>query len=176
MYSVVTSGINPDAMPILRNSRHEAFCRALAAGESASAAYQSAGFAPSYANSSRLQRRDHIRQRVNEVVDQRQRAADEAVASAAERLGLDEEWVLRNLKLNAMMAMRSGDRAAANRAIELVGKRLGLFLEKKQVEISRSDDSDEYLMKLMELVKTVEHEQAPLAIDHDSAEPDDSVH
>jgi hypothetical protein len=160
-------------MPILKNPRHEEFCRALAAGKSASAAYQSAGFAPSYANSSRLQRRDHIRQRVNEVVDQRQRAADRALASAAERVGIDQEWVLRNLKLNALMSMRAGDRSAAARSLELLGRHVGLFIDKKQVEINVIDDSDEYLVKLMKLVGTeaIDNEPAPLVIDHEPPEP-----
>jgi hypothetical protein len=50
------------------------------------------GDAPPPANASRLQREDNIRRRVDEIVDQRQRAADRAVANAAERVGLDEEW------------------------------------------------------------------------------------
>jgi hypothetical protein len=98
--------------------------------------------------------------------------------SAAERVGLDEAWVLRNLKRNAVMAMRAGDRAAAARSIELIGKHLGMFIDRKQIEIAYVDDADEYLAKIMALVdaKTVEHEPTPMAIDHAPAEPDDSVH
>jgi hypothetical protein len=98
--------------------------------------------------------------------------------SAAERVGVDEEWVLRNLRRNAVMAMRHGDRAAANRSIELLGRHLSLFVDRKSIEISHIDDSDEYLAQLMALVdsKAIDHELAPLAIDHEPAEPDDSVH
>jgi hypothetical protein len=72
--------------------------------------------------------------------------------------------------------MRNGDRAAANRSIELIGKHLGMFIDRKQVEIAHVDDSDEYLAKIMALVdaKVVDHE--PPAIDHEPAEPDESVH
>jgi hypothetical protein len=100
------------------------------------------------------------------------------VANAAERVGLDEEWVLRKLRTNAVMAMRAGDRAAAARSIELIGKHLGMFIDRKQIEVAHLDDADEYLAKIMALAdaKTVEHEPAPLAIDHEPAEPDDSVH
>jgi hypothetical protein len=52
-----------------------------------------------------------------------------AANSAAERVGLNEAWVLRNLKRNALVSMRNGDRAAANRSIELIGKHLGIFIE-----------------------------------------------
>jgi hypothetical protein len=60
--------------------------------------------------------------------------------SAAERVGLDEAWVLRNLKRNAVMAARAGDRAASNRAAELIGKHIGMFIDKKQIEISYIDE------------------------------------
>ena len=96
----------------------------------------------------------------------------------AERAGVDAFWVLRSLRMNAVMAMRHGDRAAAARSIELIGKHLGLFVDKKQIEVSYIDDADEYRAKIMAIVdaKTVEHEPAPLAIDHELAEQDDSVH
>jgi hypothetical protein len=147
-------------MPVLRNARYEAFCQALAAGKSAGKAYVFSGFAASYANASRLQRTDIIRRRVNEILDQKQRAADRAVASAAARVGIDQEWVLRNLKLNALMSMRAGDRSAAARSLELLGKHVGLFIEKKELQISCVDDADAYLAKLLELVgqPVLEHE------------------
>ena len=102
--------------------------------------------------------------------------SDKALVSAAERVGVDEEWVLRKLRMNAVMAMRAGDRAAANRSIELIGKHLGMFIDRKQIDIAYVDDADEYLAELMELVnaKAVDHE--PPAIDYEPAEDDDSVH
>jgi hypothetical protein len=51
--------------------------------------------------------------------------------------------VLRSLRRNATLAARAGDRAASNRAVELIGKHLGMFVDKKSVEISMIDDSDE---------------------------------
>jgi hypothetical protein len=82
-------------------------------------------------------------------------------------------WVLRNLRINAVMAMRHGDRAAAARSIELIGKHLGMFVDRKQIEVAYVDDADEYLAKIIALVnaKTVEHEPAPLSIDHEPAKP-----
>jgi hypothetical protein len=98
--------------------------------------------------------------------------------TAAERAGVDQYWVLRNLRINAVQAMRHGDRAAATRSIELIGKHLGMFIDKKQIEVSYIDDADEYLAEIMAIVdaKTVEHEPAPLAIGHEPTEQDDSVH
>jgi hypothetical protein len=57
--------------------------------------------------------------------------------------------------------MRHGDRSAAARSIELIGKHLNMFIEKKSVEISYIDDADEYLAKIMELVGQPVLEQEP---------------
>ena len=92
--------------------------------------------------------------------------------TAAERAGVDQFWVLRGLRRNATLAARRGDSAASNRAIELIGKHFGMFIDRKQVEVSYIDDADEYLAKIMAIVdaKTVEHEPAPLPIDYEMAE------
>ncbi len=78
--------------------------------------------------------------------------------SAAERAGLDSYWVMRRLRTNAVLAARRGDTAASNRATELIGKHLGMFVDKKQIDINVIDDSDEYLRRLMEAVgiKTID--------------------
>jgi hypothetical protein len=94
--------------------------------------------------------------RIDEILATRTKAIDKATVSAAERAGVDAFWVLRNLRRNALLAMRAGDRAAAARSI---GKHLGLFIDNKQIEISYIDDADEYLAKIMAIVdgRTVEH-------------------
>jgi hypothetical protein len=165
-------------MGVLRNARYEGFAQAIANGHNALKAHEIAGFSPDRANAGRLRHRDDISRRVDEILAARTKAFDKALVSAAERVGLDEAWVLRNLKRNALVSMRNGDRAAANRSIELIGRHLGMFVDKKTNEISVLDDSDEYLARLMEIVnaKKIDNEAAVLAIDHEPAEPDDSVH
>ena len=83
-----------------------------------------------------------------------------ATLTAAEKAGLDQFWVLRNLRRNAVMSARRGDMAASNRAAELIGRHLGLFIDKKSIEIGYTDDSDAYLARLLELVQApvIEHE------------------
>jgi hypothetical protein len=68
-----------------------------------------------------------------------------------------------------MMSMRRGDRATAARSLELVGRHLGLFIDRKRIKINVLDDSDEYLAKIMAIVnaKVVEHEPAPLQLEND---------
>jgi hypothetical protein len=114
----------------------------------------------------------------NSVAGMKTAAVSLAELTAAERAGVDAFWVLRNLRINAVQSMRHGDRAAAARSIELIGKHLGLFVDKKRIEVSYIDDADEYLAKIMAIVdaKTVEHEPAPLAIGHEPTEQDDGAH
>jgi hypothetical protein len=75
------------------------------------------------------------------------------VAGPALALGLDEAFVLRNLKRNAIMSMRTGDRAAANRALEIIAKHLGMLIERKEIAVSYVDDADEYLARMMRLIE-----------------------
>ena len=146
-------------MGVLRNIRHESFAQAIASGHSAVKAHEIAGFFPDRANAGRLRHRDDISRRVDEILATRTKAIDKALVSAARSASAStKKWVLRNLRRNAVLAMRAGDRAAANRSIELIGKHLGMFIERKQIEIAYVDDADEYLAKIMALVdaKTVE--------------------
>lgn len=70
-------------MPVLRNSKHEAFAQALAKGGTADDAYAAAGFSPHRSNAARLSAKDSIRARVAEI---KSRVADKAEWSAADRL------------------------------------------------------------------------------------------
>ncbi len=163
-------------MAVLRNARYEGFAQAIANGHSAFKAHEIAGFSPDRANAGRLRHRDDISRRVDEILATRTKAIDKALVSAAERVGVDEKWVLRKLRVNAVMAMRAGDRAAANRSIELIGKHLGMFIDRKQIDIAYVDDADEYLAKIMALVDAKVIDDEPPAIDYEPAEDNDSVH
>jgi hypothetical protein len=72
-------------------------------------------------------------------------------------------WVLRGLRRNAVLAARRGDTAASNRAMELIGKHIGMFVDKKSIEISYIDDSDEYLAKILAIVsgEVIDNEPLP---------------
>jgi phage terminase small subunit len=166
LYCVVSFGINPDEMAILRNPKWERFAQELAGGKTAGQAYELAGFSPNPANAWRLHQREEVRRRIEEILDQKQRAVDKVVANAAERAGVDQFWVSRNLRRNAVMAMRVGDRAAAARSLELIGKHLGMFIDRKSVEVSYVDDADEYLAKLLELVGKPVLEHEPQQLEH----------
>ncbi len=122
-------------MPDLKNVRHELFCRGLVAGKTADQAYQNAGYKPSRAHASRLAAKGTIRQRVSELL--------QSVAQAAT---VDRAWVLqqmRDLHEKTTAAPAEGPTwspATAKGVLELVGKELGLFVERKIIGIRRLDE------------------------------------
>ena len=96
-----------------------------------------------------------------------------AQLSAAERAGVDTYWVMRTLRRNSVLAARRGDMATSTRAAELIGKHLNMFVDRKAIEISYTDDSDAYLARLLELVQApvLEHEpKQPKQLEHDAVD------
>jgi len=142
-------------MPVLSNPRHERFAQELAAGKTGTAAYVAAGYKESPGAASRLSKDVNIRERVAELLNDREQNHAQATAAAIERVSLTKEWVLSRLIANALAAsgerpvrklvLRKGasepvevqvtevDRAAANRAYELLGREVGLFIERKEI-------------------------------------------
>jgi len=108
-------------MPVLTNPKHERFAQELAKGKSASEAYVAAGYRESRSAASRLSTNVNVAQRVAEL---QERAADGVV--------LTRQWVIEQLIDNVSKA-KSGEKldgATANRALELLGKELGMFIER----------------------------------------------
>lgn len=56
-------------MPALEDSRHELFCQHRARGLSRDAAYAACGYAKNASNAARLNRNDHIKARIQELMD-----------------------------------------------------------------------------------------------------------
>jgi phage terminase small subunit len=81
-------------MPALRNQRQERFCQALAAGKSASLAYEEAGYVPNRGNASILKTRQNIIDRVLELQGQQR-----------DRLVLSRQYVVDALLENAEKAL-----------------------------------------------------------------------
>ncbi len=121
-------------MAELKNIRHELFCRGLVAGKTADQAYQDAGYKASRAHASRLAAKGNIRQRVSEL--------HQSVAQAAT---VDRAWVLqqmRDLYEKTTAAPADGPTwspATAKGLLELLGKQLGMFVDRKIIGIKRLD-------------------------------------
>lgn len=121
-------------MPALLNSRHEKFAQELAKGASASEAMKAAGFKSDRRNGTRLTTNEDIRRRVDEL---KERAATNVV--------LSREWVLEELIDNAKRAKEGGDYAPSNKALELLGKEIGMFVERTENVNINHDVSDKPL-------------------------------
>jgi phage terminase small subunit len=145
-------------MGALANARHERFAQELAKGKSATEAYAEAGYRPNSGNAATLKADQSISMRVAELIEEQAGIARAATEKAAERLSIDREWVLAQLVENANRAMqavavKSNDGSTtgefkyegsvANRALELIGKELGMFVDRTEnvnIEHVVSDD------------------------------------
>lgn len=134
-------------MPILPNPRHERFAQELAKGTEAGEAYKIAGFTPNAGNARRLKLDEAVKKRVEAILSERSRIHEKGVERAIERLALTKEWVIGRLVENVERAMqaeavtdREGNTtgeykyegSVANRALELLGKELGMFVERSE--------------------------------------------
>jgi phage terminase small subunit len=123
-------------MPALDNPRHERFAQELAKGKSADEAYQLAGYSENRGNATRMKANESVHARVQELTE---RAAEKAV--------LTKSWVIERLMTNAERALQEvavrdseGNQtgefeyegAVANRALELLGKELGMFVDRSE--------------------------------------------
>lgn len=139
----------------LPNVRWERFCQNVAAGLPGAESYRLAGFSSTTAgNGAYLLRKRHPE--VNERIAALTAAiADQAATTVAERAAAltvevkveaevqnrvrvlqveqqpTREWVLSELAQNIEVAKERGDRSSINRALELIGKELGMFVDRK---------------------------------------------
>jgi len=141
-------------MAILNNPKHERFAQEMAAGKSATDAYTAAGYRPDRKNAAKLRQRDDVSRRIAELLTTRDEMARAATEKAIEELAIDRGWVISKLVENARIALGEvktsvsvlpkgksepieadvtmRDAAAANRALELLGKELGMFIDRSE--------------------------------------------
>ena len=125
-------------MAALKNQRHELFAQAIASGKTADEAYQDAGYKENRGNAARLNANESISDRVREILDR-----------SAKKVEIDQAWVLKQLVDNVERGLQKvpvmepdGDGgwvesgtwkyegAVVNKALELIGKHFGMFVEK----------------------------------------------
>ena len=125
------------------NQRQKKFCLGVVAGKSNTQAAKDAGYAPKSAHNSA-----HLLMKKQEVIDF---IADHA-ARAADVVRLDAAFVLDGLIENATNARDQikPDFGASNRAFELLGRYLKLFVD--QSEVTLTGDVKEYLDKIVDII------------------------
>lgn len=135
-------------MPVLPNPKHERFAQELASGKTAEEAHRVAGYKASRSGASQLKHQLNISNRVAEILAEREAIHGQATAAAIKAAGLTKEWVIERLIQNVDRAMQAtrpaGDDgtavgdfqyqgSVANRALELLGKELGMFVDRKEL-------------------------------------------
>ena len=156
-------------MAALLNPKHERFAQELAKGKTAEEAHGVAGYKASRSGGSQLKQNLNISSRVAEILAERESIHAQATADAVKSTALTKEWVIQTLQENVARAMQAipaktnddGEPAGgyqyqgsvANKALELLGKELGMFIERKEVgrpgefESMNADELREYIRR-----------------------------
>ena len=138
----------------LENPKHEHFCILVAKGVIPAEAARTVGYSQSRAKvtASELSAKPEIKKRNNELLRQ-------GAERAAEKIGVDKAWVMRELveivklgKESSAILDQEGNPTgafkpptnlpAANRALELIGKELAMFVDRSEVRTGPLDGVD----------------------------------
>lgn len=126
-------------MPTLVNQRHELFSEHIASGKGIGEAYRDAGYRGHQSGATKLLKNSKIQVRIGEL-------KQKTVERMLEKTAITRAWVLDCLRENVERALQhrpvrdaSGKEigeyiyngAVANRALELIGKSIGMFVERK---------------------------------------------
>lgn len=147
-------------MAALKNARHEHFAHLVAKGTSARQAYIAAGYSENGADqsSSKLLKKTEVAARVAEI-------RETIMSRAIEKTGIDKAWVLDQLVEVVKMAKQAEpvtdhegnptgeykqNLAAANRALELIGKELEMFVDRKEIRTGPLDQLPRDDLKALE--------------------------
>jgi hypothetical protein len=142
-------------MPKLPNPKHEAFALSLSQGKSQTAAYID-GFkverASAGTNASKLLRDavrgPLIRERVAELCSIRAKVEADEKAVRDGTVRVSRAWIIQKLQLIAETAIDAGRHAPAARALELLGKEIGMFTDLDDRKVSLESLSMDDLLKL----------------------------
>ena len=147
---------------ILKNQKHEHFAQLIAKGNiTKREAANTAGYSEkgAHVEATRLLKNPKIQARIAELTE---RKAEKVITTAA----ITKAWVLEELRENAERCLqrkpildRNGqevwafDAPGANRALELIGKELGMFVERKVIGFRdlRTATAEELMQLLAEI-------------------------
>lgn len=131
----------------LKNAKHEHFCQLVSNGESATQGYILAGYSENGAEqgSSRLLRNVNVCSRLDYLRKLKEQKHSETVNKVIEESGITKEWIINELIDNVKIAKSAEpvldndgnpigeyrtNIPAANKALELLGSELGMFVKK----------------------------------------------
>ena len=138
---------------VLTNAKHEIFCQRMVLGDNQTEAAKIAGYAASCASvqGHKLMQKPLIQQRVRYLQN---RTSEVAI----ERVVLNKSWVLQKLRDNIEAANKEGDHSAVNRGLELIGKEIRMFVDRKVLGIEdlRNASADELYAVIAEIDSALE--------------------
>ena len=127
-------------MPVLTNPRYEHFAQLVATGQSPKQAYAAAGYGEktAYTCGPRLLKRPEVRSRVTEL-------QQTVTRTSIFRAAVSREFVVTELMDNAQKAKQNQAWSASSRALELLGRELGMFVERSFQIPTRWEDLPELI-------------------------------
>lgn len=149
-------------MPVLSNPRHERFAQELANGKTGMEAHKLAGYKKNMGTPSTLKKDPRISKRVAEILAERERIHGQSTAKAIESVGLTKAWVIDRLVENVSRALQKVsvtdhdgkptgeyryEGSVANRGLELLGKELGMFVE-RHMDVTEYGSLEQILAEL----------------------------
>ena len=150
-------------MSVLRNGRHEKFAIGLADGSTQERAYTEAGFSPNGARGAAcnlIKQYSYILRRRDEILAEREMLHSVSKVQAMKALQINKKDIMKELLDNAMRAkaaipvmkdgvptgMYNANISASNQALIALGKELGMFTDRTDVNVStHSNMSDREL-------------------------------
>jgi phage terminase small subunit len=157
---------------MLRNARHERFCQEVVGGQTLEKSYEIAGFKPSRKNAWAVRQRADISGRINELLAERQKQQTKILEKASEKSGITRADVMRRLLSLSEKAENAEQLGPAVRATELLGKEIGMFIERRE---QRNVDEFES-MEERELRKLVQERARAVAVRDDEADETGTRH
>lgn len=166
----------------LKNAKHEHFAQLMVAGSQAKAAYVLAGFSPNGAKqaAAKLLTRADLTDRIAYLRKQKEAMHQQAMTAAVEKSGMDKAWVLSRLgkivdlgmAIETVMGpdgeageLKAANLPAANTALGLIGKELGMFVERKEVRTGPLDglppDEAKALLDTIDAIQQARATSAP---------------
>jgi len=131
---------------MLKNNRRELFCQAIVSGKAPLAAYVAAGYVENSANATHMRQLPEVAARIEELMGDRLKRLDKVTDAEFKKASIDRQWVMAKLIENYENAFASGDFAPANKSLELLGKELGMFIDRKETggpgDFARMNDDE----------------------------------
>ena len=148
---------------MLRNARHECLAQEVAKGAKLEDAHRAAGLAGNRKSAWKIRQRSDVTRRIEELLDQREQVEAKGVERAIGETALSQTAIIRMLVADRELAREKGQVAAAIRAAELLGKIIGIFIDRREqggpgdfAHLSDAELDEQLMMRLTERGLTAE--------------------